>query len=390
MKGWIETRQAMDGKRYDACWRVGATKKSKTFTRRKDADTFLTDTVRKVQTGEYREIKPTTLGAYAERWLEGLAHLKPSARGGYTIALRRHLLPALGGLPMAQIGAEEVNAYLASKADTLRPKSLVNHLAILSKILSDAVAADRLTANRLLKNRAIRRPKAISEADEITVEVPTLGEVNVILDALPPAWQPFFMTLALTGLRFGEAIGLRWMDLDEENAQLAIRRSYYRGHFLLPKTKRSRRSVDLGNQLLAVLQNLRRERFGPALPTPGALIFVRAGRRGSPTQERPLNASVAREIWLAALKQTGVRHLRMHALRHFFASAQIALGTNIKYISTQLGHASAQITVDRYGHLFPDERRVAARRLETMLGFPAALPSGTHPAKQDVNAVPRS
>jgi integrase len=382
MKGWIETRHAMDGKRYDACWRVGATKKSKTFTRRKDADTFLTDTVRKVQTGEYREITPTTLGAYAERWLEGLAHLKPSARGGYTIALRRHLLPALGGLPMAQIGAEEVNAYLASKAGTLRPKSLVNHLAILSKILSDAVAADRLTANRLLKNRAIRRPKAISEADEITVEVPTLGEVNVILDALPPAWQPFFMTVALTGLRFGEAIGLRWMDLDEENAQLHIRRSYYRGQFLLPKTKRSRRSVDLGDQLLAVLQNLRRE----LAPAPGALIFVRAGRRGSPPQERPLNASVAREIWLAALKQAGVRHLRMHALRHFYASAQIALGTNLKYISTQLGHASVQITADRYGHLFADERRVAARRLETMLVFP----SGIHPAEQDVNAVPRS
>jgi integrase len=381
MKGWIETRHATDGKRYDACWRVGPTKKSKTFTRRKDADVFLTDTVRKVQTGEYREITPTTLGAYAERWLEGLAHLKPSARGGYTIALRRHLLPALGDLPMAQIGAEEVNAYLASKTGTLR-KSLVNHLAILSKILSDAVAADRLTANRLLKNRAIRRPKAISEADEITVEVPTLGEVNVILDALPPAWQPFFMTLALTGLRFGEAIGLRWMDLDEENAQLHIRRSYYRGQFLLPKTKRSRRSVDLGDQLLAVLQNLRRERA----PAPGALIFVRAGRRGSPPQERPLNASVAREIWLAALKQAGVRHLRMHSLRHFYASAQIALGTNLKYISTQLGHASVQITADRYGHLFPDERRIAARRLETML----ALPSGIHPAEQDVNAVTRS
>ena len=54
-----------------------------------------------------------------------------------------------------------------------------------------------------------------------------------------------------------------------------------------------------------------------------------------------------------------------HSLRHFFASAQIALGTNIKYISTQLGHASVTITVDRYGHLFPDEHRVAARRLES-------------------------
>ena len=70
-------------------------------------------------------------------------------------------------------------------------------------------------------------------------------------------------------------------------------------------------------------------------------------------------------------------------LRHFYASAQIALGTNLKYISAQLGHASVQITADRAGHLFPDERRVAGRRLETML----AMSSRTHPAKQDVSAV---
>jgi Phage integrase, N-terminal SAM-like domain len=102
MKGWVETRQATDGKRYDACWRVGRTKKSKTFTRRKDADAFLTDTVRKVQTGEYREIAAVTLREYAEAWLAGLTNLKPSTRLAYGYALQKHLLPALGSSPSAR------------------------------------------------------------------------------------------------------------------------------------------------------------------------------------------------------------------------------------------------------------------------------------------------
>ncbi len=152
-----------------------------------------------------------------------------------------------------------------------------------------------------------------------------------------------------------------------------MRRSYYRGEFFVPKTKRSRRAVDIGDQLLTVLQGVGRARYGDAAPPRAALIFPSSAGG-------PLDANAVRRVWLPALAAAGVRHLRIHSLRHFYASAQIALGTNIKYISTQLGHASVMITVDRYGHLFPDEHRVAARRLEAML-------SGIHPANQDVNAV---
>lgn len=380
MKGWVTTRTASDrSKRYDASWRVGRTIKSKTFTKRRDADTFLTEQVRKVQTGVYREIqKPVTFQAYAESWLQGLTNLKPSTRGAYTITLHRHLLPALGPLPLGQIGPEEVNRYLASQEGTLRPKTLQNQLSLLSKLLSDAVETGRLAANRLLRSRAVRRPKAVREDDEIRIEVPTHAEVNRILDALPPRWQPFFLTLALTGLRYGEAMALTWADFEDGLGRLQIRRTYYRHAFYVPKTKRSRRAVELGEQLVAVLCGVRRERFGDRPAHGRDLIFP--SRLG-----RPYGPTMVRLVWLAALAQAQVRHLRTHSLRHFYASAQIALGTNIKYVSTQLGHASVQITVDRYGHLFPDERRVAARRLEELLSFP--IPSSIHPAEQDGNAV---
>jgi len=126
-----------------------------------------------------------------------------------------------------------------------------------------------------------------------------------------------------------------------------------------------------------VLQGVRRARYGDVAAPRGALIFPSSA-------SGPLDANAVRRAWLPALAAADVRHLRIHSLRHFYASAQIVLGANIKYISTQLGHASVMITVDRYAHLFPDEHRVAARRLEAMLS------SGIHPADQDVNAITRS
>jgi integrase len=379
MKGWVVTRTANDGsKRYDAAWRVGHKIKTKTFTKRKAADNYLTAQVKRVQDGTYIEVKPATFAEYAEAWLKGLGNLKPNTRRGYGSDLRKHLLPALGDLPLGQIGPEEVNAYLASQDGKLRPKTLTNQLSLLAKIMGDAVEAHRLTVNRLHRSRAIRRPKAIREDDEIQVEVLTPEEVNAALDALPPRWYPFFFTAVCTGMRLGELLALTWGDFDEVNGRLWVRRTYSRGHFYLPKTGRSRRPVDIGDQLIAVLRGVRRARFGDTPPAPTALLFP--CRTGGPLTPENLRT----RVWAPALAKAGVRHVRIHSLRHFYASVLIAQGENIKYISSQLGHASVQITVDRYGHLFPDERRAAAGRFERRLA------SSKNPAEQDVDAVPGS
>jgi integrase len=142
----------------------------------------------------------------------------------------------------------------------------------------------------------------------------------------------------------------------------------------VPKTRRSRRAIDIGDQLLGVLSRWRRESHGEAAPAPDALLFP------DPTGA-PLDPDALRKrVWAPALARAGLRHVRIHSLRHTFASMLIAQGENLKYISSQLGHASVQITLDRYGHLFPDEKRTAASRLEAQLA--AAVPSSIHPAER--------
>jgi hypothetical protein len=128
------------------------------------------------------------------------------------------------------------------------------------------------------------------------------------------------------------------------------------------------------HHLATLLSRWQREQQGAATPAPDTLIFPSTS--GGPVDPDNLR----HRVWAPALAKAKLRHVRIHSLRHTFASMLIAQGENVKYISSRLGHASVQITLDRYGHLFPDEKRGAAARLEAQLR--GAAPSSNHPAEQ--------
>jgi hypothetical protein len=158
MTGFILTRESTDGsKRDDACWRVNGKQKSKTFTRRKQAERYLTDVVKKVQDGAYVEIKPTTFKAFAERWLEGLGNVKPSTRRAYVSIVTHQFVPAFGDQLLMALGVDDVNAWLRAREGRLRVKTLRNHLGLLHKILDDAREGGYLAVNRLHQSRALQR-----------------------------------------------------------------------------------------------------------------------------------------------------------------------------------------------------------------------------------------
>jgi integrase len=128
-------------------------------------------------------------------------------------------------------------------------------------------------------------------------------------------------------------------DLDETGHRLHVRRSAYRGVFYVPKTRCSRRAIDIGDQLLGVLSAARRRRYGASVPAPHALLFP------APSGE-PLSPDALRKrVWAPTLARAGLRHVRIHSLRHTYASMLIAQNENPKYISSQLGHASIKITL---------------------------------------------
>jgi integrase len=361
MKGAIVTRERKDGKRYFAVWRVNGKQKWKGFRRRKDAHAHLISVLKRVHEGTYREIKPVTFRLYAEKWLAGLGNLKPSTVASYRSVLEHGLIPVLGDRELVSIGVEDVNAYLSSVQSKLKAKTLRNHLTLLHKLFEDAREGDYLAANRLSGSKALRRPKILREEDEVEVDILDAEEVNRLLDSVDPHYYPLFLTLVSTGTRLGEALGLQWGDLDSGRKTIQIRRTLYRGAYYVPKTKQSRRAIDVGDQLLDTLRGLKRERFGTeSAPVDAPIFTMSTGVLIDPDNLR-------HRIWKPALAKAKLRHVVIHSLRHTFASLLISQGENPKYIQTQLGHSSIKLTMDTYGHLFPREKRHAPARLEGQL-----------------------
>jgi integrase len=182
----------------------------------------------------------------------------------------------------------------------------------------------------------------------------TPPEIRRLLDAAHEPVRTLLLCAVLTGMRRGELLGLRWEDIDLEGHRIFVRRALWRGKFVTPKSRRSRRTIDLAPTLRAALAKFP-SRFQ------GGLVFC------SPDGE-PINPDAfAQRDWARALRRAELRRIRFHDLRHTYASLLIAQGAHPKYIQAQLGHASIQTTLDRYGHLMPDAHAAEARKLDRLV-----------------------
>lgn len=186
-------------------------------------------------------------------------------------------------------------------------------------------------------------------------------------DELYPLW----LLLATTGLRRGEALGLRWQDLDFEMGRAAIRQSLTSGGgklaFAPPKTAKSRRAMSLDPTTVSALRSQRATQAEHQLAagiraTASGLVFARDD--GSPT--RP--DSVSRRFKQLA-KAADLPVIRIHDLRHTYATIALAAGTHPKVVAERLGHSTIAITLDTYSHVLPSLEESTANRLaELILG----------------------
>ena len=192
------------------------------------------------------------------------------------------------------------------------------------------------------------------EVDHRSKQILTPPEIRRLLEAADEPVRTVLMCAALTGMRHGELFGLRWEDIDLESNRIFVRRALWRGKFVTPKSRRSRRAIDMAPTLRAALSRLS-SRFH------GGLVFCSSN--GKPID--PDN--FVHRVWRLVLRRAELRRVRFHDLRHTYASLLIAQGAHPKYIQAQLGHASIQTTLDRYGHLMPDAHAAEARKLDRLV-----------------------
>ena len=189
-------------------------------------------------------------------------------------------------------------------------------------------------------------------------------ELAVLLGAFRehfPAHYPMALTLARTGMRLGEAIGLQWGDINFHGRFINIQRALSRSEIGTPKNGKPRR-VDMPLQLTETLKELRQQR---------RIETLKKGWKGVPewvfitTDGTHLDGSHWRSrVFNKALEKAGLRRVNVHSLRHAYASLLIQAGESLAYIRDQLGHHSIKVTVDIYGHLAPEGNKAAVDRLD--------------------------
>ena len=319
---------------------------------KKEADKKLTEMVGEVHNGTYREIKKIIFADFAKLWLSSYAEmkLKPSTLRSYKDIINNHLLPVMGDYEFSEITTDKLQRYVAMRLQKVKPKTVINELVPLKEMFRHAVRWGYLKVNPA---EYVERPR--SHRKEI--EMLLLDEVRKFLN-VDNRYRIAFLTAVLTGLRAGELWGLQWNDINWSLGQVFVRRALWKGSFQTPKTKNSVRKIDLLPQLVEELKHWK------------TVCPMNDHNLGFPSPEgsMSIHENVVKRYFNPALKDAGVRRVSFHSMRHTNASLRIEAGQNIKYVQLQLGHASIQTTLDRYGHLIRGVNTEQVRRLENMLG----------------------
>lgn len=388
MRGHIRSRNGRYYLYYDAppVWEAssGRWKRSQKCERvpdpntKKHAERILASRIAEIDQGEFREVQKIRFRDFVGLWMQNYAQgqVRPSTLDRYQSLFAVHLLPAFGDCLVHQISVESVQQFRAEKQATGQsPQSVKHMLRLLRQMLNHAADWGYLRHNPASKVKDPRVPRR--EMDFLTP-----AEVRLLLEHIPDAWYSLILTAVTTGLRLGELLAMKWGNLDWAAARYHVRETVVRGSRTRPvgfgpvKTDCSLQSVDLTPRLLETLRQHQSYQAEVRLMATSysELNLIFATAKGLTLDDR----NVAQRVLEPSLKAAGLRRIRFHDLRHTCASLLIAQGENVKYVQRQLRHASAQITFDRYGHLLPEARQEAVRRLDGVLFGESSMRSPGH------------
>jgi integrase len=323
-----------------------------------------------VERDGYRRLEALSFAAFATRfqgdYLPG-RNLKPSTTLDYENTIRRHLLPFFGELDLASITPADVDAYVAAKTGKLSPKTIGNHLGTLGVMFKVAQRWRLVHSNPVTgvdRPRVEQAEMQVLSGAEIARLLVAYGEFALEAEMDERAWWRLtgrIVVVALaTAARRGELLALRWRDIQLVEGLLTVRESLVRGRFQTPKSRSSRRTIELGPRARAALEHQWQQSLYRG---DDELVF------GHPLLGTPLDPSkLSRDYMRPALKQAKIeKPFRVwHDLRHTALTHEAAAGNPQAYVQLKAGHSQGSIT-ERYIHaaqvLFPGAAAKGEERL---------------------------
>lgn len=265
---------------------------------------------------------------------------KRSTVEGYESMIATHIVPFFGKRAVDRIERRDVEAFAKALADRgMAANSRVNTLNLLSSMFELAVLREWAIRNPV---RGVLRPRGGSADPDI--HYLTMEEIEAVLRAVPDdelgsIERALYLAAAMTGMRRGELLGLRWSDVDWEAKRIRVRRTYVRGEFGAPKSRRSSRSVPLTDRLATELQRLWES---TEHKRDDDLVFAHPASRKPGT---PLDGSKVLKRFKQALERAGVRDVRFHDLRHTFGTRMAGAGVPMRTLQEWMGHRDFATTL---------------------------------------------
>ena len=299
----------------------------------------------------------------------------------YRATLRNHLRPELGELDLVKLSQspERIERYAADKiAAGLSPKTVRNHLSLLGLMFRHARRWRWVSENPL---ELVDRPPASDEEQEILAAAEVASLVKAYRTLAAGAGDDAFwydaarrMTVVAlsTGLRRGELLGLRWMDVELLERRLHVRQAFVRGEMSSPKSRAGRRVVELGSHAAAAIE----EQFKQSRHTSAESVVFCHPALGTPLDPSKLSAFARKAIAKAGITKT---FRPWHGLRHTALTETAAAGVPATFVQAKAGHAQGS-TTERYLHAqktaYPDAAELAEARIFTTSGTKSSTTKG--------------
>lgn len=341
-----------------------------------------------VARGEYRATSRETFTEYAERWIDTYTGrtskgILDETREDYRKRLEADAIPFFGRMRLTAIEPQHVRDFIrAVSARGVKTNTVRLALAPVKALFATAVEDGVLRVNPAAGVRIITQRESFDEEGEAEEDVKALApdELAALLENVADEWRLFYRFLADTGVRIGEAIELRWRDLDLGARTVRVERQFYKGKIRRPKSRFGRRTLRLTPELARDLWTLRKE----TRAADEDLVFT--AQRGGRVDQSNLMSRVLKPAAVEAgigemvlrsgrpVPETWVGH---HTFRHTCATSLFRSGWNAVQVQRWLGHHKPSFTVDTYVHLLQEDtpepvavavqggNRVATRATET-------------------------
>jgi integrase len=345
--------------------------RSKTFLVRREAEAYLNRWQAEVERGIAVEPSTITVGEQFRYWLDTYARtsVSPQTFSEYERMVRTYIVPTLGAVPLQKLTVAHLEVFKGELlARGLGARTVTMCLMRLRQMLAQAIDLNLIAANPAL---CVQQPRVCSRGARTWSAEQARRFLAV---ATRSAYGPIWAVYLGSGMRRGEALGLRWQDVDFMYHTLRVEQTVglERGRTVVkpkPKTEASRRTIAVDAAIIAALEEHRDRQHAQRVAADDAwqghdLVF--ASSRGTPINPNNLLRDFQRLV-----AQADVPRIRIHDLRHTHITLAIQAGAPIAAVSRRAGHARVSTTMDIYAQVTPDMHAEVADRISALLFGPA-------------------